>query len=136
MDSVFSQKLLTTSRIFSKESRPLCYSFSAKKEYYQLVFCGNGNNYYPDLVLMNYSTDGTLLAELKVASAFFDAGQGELTKSLIQKGSSLVIGDLELSERAKGTPCDSVATIYRINQNGTIRVVQKKAYKISCAGKF
>jgi len=123
------------SNSISVNNRPECYAFTAKKNYYQLVFSGNGHYSY-NLVLMHYSRKGKLLSEITVASDFFDAGQGRLTKSVIKKDSLLVIGNLDLDERPEGVPCDSTAVIYRIEKNGTLRKLRQKTYKINCAYNF
>lgn len=135
LDSVSAAKLLRHSRMFSSEDRPPCYVFNQKKGYCQLIFLKD-SHYYPDLVLMHFTPDGKLVAERTVASAFFDAGLGTMTRSKLTNDSTLVVGELELSERPPNTPCDSVATVYRINKNGSLRLLYKKAYKISCDHTF
>jgi hypothetical protein len=135
LDSASAAKLFRHSQMFSPDDRPPCYAFNQKKGYYQLIFT-RSSNYRPDLVLMHFTPDGKLMAELTVASAFFDAGLGTMTRSKLTNDSTLVVGELELSERPPNTPCDSVATVYRINKNGSLRLLYKKAYKISCDHTF
>ncbi len=107
------------------------YAYNERPGYSQLVFAGNGH-YTPDLVLFHFAPDGKLLAEQVVASSFFDAGSGQLTKSILRNDSLLIRMDLELSERPSGTPCDSLVTTFKITPSGTITRVRQKNFKIRC----
>lgn len=136
IDLLSAKKLFAESKLFSKDSQPKCHSFSTKQKYCQLVFAGRGNGFYPDLVLMHYSPEGKLLAEITIACAFFDAGSGQLTKSVIKKDSLLVMGNLDLDESPEGVPCDSTAVFYRIEKSGILRKLGQKTYKINCNFNF
>ncbi len=134
VDSLTYRKLFRNSRIFTNNDEGWTASYYAYNErpgYYQLIFAGKGH-YAPDLVLFHFAPDGKLLAEQVVASSFFDAGEGRLTKSYLRRDSLLIRADLELSERPEGVPCDSVVTSFKIAPGGTIARVSKKAFKIKC----
>jgi hypothetical protein len=136
MDTLTYRKLFRKSRIFTASDNggtASYYAYNERPGYYQLIFAGNGH-YVSDLVLFHFAPDGKLLAEQVVACSFFDAGQGELTKSFIRHDSLLIRAELIFGERPAGVPCDSLVTVFKIARAAPLPRFPKKG-SIPGAGK-
>jgi hypothetical protein len=134
MDSLTYRKLFQKSRIFRVDDDrggAMYYAYNERPGYYQLIFAGHGH-YVPNLVLFHFASDGKLLAEQVVACSFFDAGQGELTKSFIRNDSLLIRAELKLGEGPVDVPCDSLVTVFKIAPGGVMTQVSKKKFKTKC----
>ena len=128
-DSI-SKRILHESNLFKGHGH--LFSFNQYNDSLILIILAVPGHYAtPSALLLAINDKGNIVDEIKVCSAFFDAGQGDLVRSRIVND-NLIVVHKNLDERPENVLCTAEISKYTITASGKINLVNTWSEHIEC----
>lgn len=126
-----SASLMQKSSLYKGKGHMLSY-LAFNDSIILVVVAIHGHYSTPSALLFSINKQGRIIDEIKVASVFFDAGQGELTRSKFEKPNTLQIINKDLDERPEGQLCKAEFQTYSISDSGKFELTATEVKEIEC----